>query len=169
MGLGYPWTVSILNIWSGLCSVAAACLRLHYSSFRPQSHDGRKATSTFHSPSIHPSVDATVNNAMPSSFLYLLFTAKTWTRNKGRTDETATCSLPFHFPAVSLSISPRQSPSAAVVRRRWRPIQFASRDESSILTERRMDGSQWEEDWEERRQKGWTDGVSKREGEGGGR
>ena len=106
---------------------------------------------------------------MPSSFLYLLFTAKTWTRNKGRTDETAaaaTCSLPFHFPAVSLSISPRQSPSAAVVRRRWRPIQFASRDESSILTERRMDGSQWEEDWEERRQKGWTDGVSKREGEG---
>ena len=164
MELGYPWTVSILNIWSGLCSVAAACLRLHYSSFRPQSHDGRKATSTFHSPSIHPSVDATVNNAMPSSFLYLLFTAKTWTRTRRRRARSHSIS--------PLSLSPSPSPPKSVCggrARRWRPIQFASRDESSILTERRMDGSQWEEDWEERRQKGWTDGVSKREGEGGGR
>ena len=156
MELGYPWTVSILNIWSGLCSVAAACLRLHYSSFRPQSHDGRKATSTFHSPSIHRSTRRSIMRCQVPFFIF-------YSRRKlglgirgGRTRRRRARS----HSISPLSLSP-SLPAKVRLRLRWRPIQFASRDESSILTERRMDGwitvggGGWEE---ERRQKKRVDG-----------
>ena len=165
MELGYPWTVSILNIWSGLCSVAAACLRLHYSSF--SAAESRRKEGHVHIPqSIHPSIQrSTRRSIMRCQVPFFIF----YSRRKLGLGRDGDVLAPIPFPrCLSLHLSPPKSVCGGRARR-WRPIQFASRDESSILTERRMDGSQWEEDWEERRQKGWTDGVSKREGEGGGR